>query len=387
MAETLKVYYKDKVQRLAAALDMVRCYSDTIALTDKLERSKITWLAARPTSHLGRCFPPTACPSDYLALACDGSHIDSDRHSPARCYLINIGSVVLRYGENPDAIMHSQPLLYANEDDLTITDPEGSTEQPVQGNILGIKRSISESLALVNMATEHATQLPTIALLDGSLILWGLTGKQYPDYVKLTMLQNGLLPVLDRFKEISNNSELVIASYISTPQSTEVVNLLRLVLCPHDSPNCDLHCPRNDGLSYRACQVLSGIRDRDIFSAILNPGERSATFISRSSIVLDSYEEHQICFFYLQTEEEVARVEFPVWIEERGRTDLLHSLILDQCRRGHSYPIALSESHEQAVVSTVDREQFRQLVETTLEEQNVVVTTSSKSKSKRTRWI
>jgi len=35
--------------------------------------------------------------------------------------------------------------------------------------------------------------------------------------------------------------------------------------------------------------------------------------------------------------------------------NLTHSLVLDQCRKGQGYPVALSESHEQAVVTGVDR--------------------------------
>ena len=99
------------------------------------------------------------------------------------------------------------------------------------------------------------------------------------------------------------------------------------------------------------------------------------------------YREHEVRFFYLRVDDEIARVEFPRWVEERGLVDLVHALILDQCRRGQGYPVALSESHEQAVVTSGDREHFQHLIERTLTENKLSTTISAKSRSKRTRWV
>ena len=66
---------------------------------------------------------------------------------------------------------------------------------------------------------------------------------------------------------------------------------------------------------------------------------------------------------------------------------LAHALILDQCRRGQGYPVALSEAHEQAVVTGADRENFWQLVESSMVEEHMPTPGSAKSFSKRTRWV
>jgi len=66
---------------------------------------------------------------------------------------------------------------------------------------------------------------------------------------------------------------------------------------------------------------------------------------------------------------------------------LVHSLVLDQCQRGQGYPVALSEAHEKAVVTGADRENFWQLVESSLVEEHLPSPSSAKSQSKRTRWI
>jgi NurA-like 5'-3' nuclease len=133
---------------------------------------------------------------------------------------------------------------------------------------------------------------------------------------------------------------------------------------------------------------VAGIQDRELFSSLLEEGERSPLFISQSSVVRKYYGNHQIYFFYLRVDEEIARVEIPEWVAmDEGLLDLTHSLVADQCRRGQGYPVALSEAHEQAVVTTADRENFWQLVESSLILESLPTPTSGKSRSKRTRWV
>jgi len=73
--------------------------------------------------------------------------------------------------------------------------------------------------------------------------------------------------------------------------------------------------------------------------------------------------------------------------QDENLLNLTHALVLDQCRRGQGYPVALSEAHEQAVVTGVDRESFWQLVESLMVDEKMPSPTSAKSFSKRTRWV
>lgn len=390
MAASLKAEEEGWRRSLGRALSEIEHHSlDTDSLRAKIERSRgrTTWLVAGILGDPAGTFEPAPLPSDFVVLASDGSHIDVDRHSPARCYLINIGSVALRYGPDPNAVLRSQPTLYANKDDLSITDPHTNDEHRVEGALLGIKRAVAECVALADLSEEVPPAVPAIALLDGSLIMWGLAGHAYPEYVRRELLDSVFVPALERMREASRRTGLAVASYISFPRSTDVVNALRVAICPHDPADCDRHCPRSLPSAGRECDAVAGVRDRDLFHAFLKPNERSATFDSHSSVVEDYYGEHGVRFFYLRTDEEIARVEFPRWVEEEGQLDLLHSLVLDQCRRGQGYPVALSESHEQAVVTGADRELFQQLVELTLAGYRVPATTSEKNRSKRTRWV
>jgi hypothetical protein len=137
----------------------------------------------------------------------------------------------------------------------------------------------------------------------------------------------------------------------------------------------------------KECERMAGLRDRDLFAGLLKPGERSPMFYSRSSIVRSYYGRHKVCFFYLNVDDEIARVEVPRWVVEMGLTDLTHALVYDQCRRGQGYPVVLSEAHEQAVLTGADRERFWEMVEETMVREGMETKGSSKSDSKRTRWI
>ena len=385
MISRLKVSAKERWERLRYALDVILSLdTDLDHLKNKLTSSKTTWLVAGLAAGIDQHYQAPSCPAEFTILATDGSHIDVDRHRSTRCYLINIGSVVLHYGAQPSAVLESFPSLYSREEDLVIT-PAGTKgrEQLVEGLLLGIKRGVDECRQLARLAAELPPDSSSLALLDGSLILWGL--EAYPEFVAEALLNNGFLSYLDDIKKLNNDKRLAVASYISFPRSTDVVNALRVAICPHDPADCDRYCPSGEK---RDCDVVAGVQDRELFSDLLSWGERSAVFISQSSIVRKHYGEQQVYFFYLRVDDEIARVEIPRWVAmDESRLSLVHTLILDQCQRGQGYPVALSEAHEKAVVNGTDRENFWQLLELSLVEENIPSPSSAKSKSKRTRWV
>jgi hypothetical protein len=384
MIAGLKDSRAEREGRLRSALETLN--SPAIDLDDlkkKIKQSRTTWLVADIVEGLNGRYAAPPAPTDFTVLATDGSHIDVDRHHATRCYLINTGEVVLRYGSRPDAVLTSSPSLYSDDKDLAITPPGGGREQPVEGTILGIKRSVEECSRLAGLAEGLEDNRPALALMDGTLILWGL--EAYPDFVADELLTEGLLKCLDGMKKLNERRQMALASYISFPRSTDVVNVLRVAVCPNDAPNCDRQCPPG---KERDCDFLAGVRDRDLFINLLAGGERSALFISPSKIVRERYGEHRIYFFYLRVDDEIARIEIPQWVAgDETLLNLTHSLVLDQCRRGQGYPVALAEAHEQAVVTGVDRDSFWELVEATLAGERLPGGGSAKSFSKRTRWV
>ena len=387
MVTRLKAGLAERQARLDYALDTLhRQTEDLEHLKRKIiaSRRTTTWLVAGLVEGLDQHYPALPLPAEFTVMATDGSHIDVDRHRSARCYLINIGRVVLHYGSEPEAVLGSLPTLYAEEKDLVIAPSEGKgREQPIEGALLGAKRSVEECRHLAEMAAELPPGSSSLAVLDGSLILWGL--EAYPDFVSETLVDRGLLTHFDRMRELNQDKELALASYISRPRATDVVNALRVAICPHDPADCDRYCMMGEK---RACDAVAGLQDRELFASLLEPGERSALFISQSSVVEKRYGEHTVYFFYLRVDDEIARVEIPLWVaRNKDLVGLTHCLVLDQCQRGQGYPVALSEAHEQAVVTTADRENFWQLVEANLVEEHLPTPTSGKSRSKRTRWV
>ncbi|MBI2909755.1 MAG: DNA double-strand break repair nuclease NurA [Chloroflexi bacterium] len=384
IADTVAQDHMDWKGRLDKALEVLGA-ADAAALAQKIASSKTTWLPAGLVEGLCAAYPPPPCPSDFTVIATDGSHIDVDRHRPLRCSLVNIGEVTLHYGANPWARLRSRPTLYSRREELEMSSAEG-TQRPreMEGALLGAKRTIMEVEALAALGQE--TEGPAMGLLDGTLILWSLGGKETPDFVRKALLEEGLLSSLDAMRERSKSSPLAVASYISFPRATDVVDALRIAACPDPRVDCDRACS-GKRFSERACDAVAGVVDRDIFAQSLKPGERSPVFASRSH-VMKHYREHEVCFFYVRAEEEVARLELPRWVaENRTLLDMTHAIAVNQCRRGQGYPVALSEAHERAVITGPEREHFWHMVDRILTQGRLSTSTSLKSQSKRTRWV
>jgi len=385
MVAQLKTNREEKQLRLEQAMDTLHQQSSNLDnLKAKIAASNTTWLVADLVDNPTRRYPAPPLPEEFTVLATDGSHIDIDRHRSTRCYLINVGTVVLKYGLQPGATLDNNPYLGVTDEDLFITEPGNPIRQiAVDGALLGITRSLSEYQQLVSLATAMPLGGSSLALIDGTLILWGLEG--YPDFVTELLLDNGVLQCLDALRKLNQDRQLALASYISFPRSNDLVNALRLAICPHEIVDSDRLCKE---CTTRECEAVTGVQDRDLFTDLLQPGERSARFISQSKIVTRRYHEHRIHFFYLNVDDEIARVEIPQWVaNDKDLLNLTHGLVLDQCRRGQGYPVALSEAHERAVITGADRESFWHLVEASLAEEHLPMRGSAKSLSKRTRWI
>ena len=346
------------------------------------------FLAAQVTDALVGSYSPTSPPTDWCVASVDGSHIDVDRHLPVSCYLVNLGGCILTYGSQPGAQFFSRPHLATDPGDLYLTNPANpAQEEPVTGPLLGLIRTVQELERLVQMVEECPPDLPTLALIDGSLVLWGLSGQGYRPFVRDAIIGHRLLTALDRLRDLSQRRIVTLAAYVSLPRSTEVVNAVRCCFCTQDTVRCRDSCSNRRSI-HAPCDMANDILDRDMFQQLLPPGSRSPLYLTNSSVSREYYGEHQVYFYYINGETEIGRVEVPKWVaEDENLLALGHSLILDQCRRGQGYPVAISEAHEQAVITGSDRQMFKQMVAETLEREGLPAYTSEKERSKRTPWV
>ncbi|MGH2545024.1 MAG: DNA double-strand break repair nuclease NurA, partial [Ardenticatenaceae bacterium] len=306
MASALKARHSDFRERMGRASDALALFD-----SDEYERKRqqsleaLFWNVPAAIDSPGSQFAPPVLPDDFCVVAVDGSHIDIDRHIPARCFLINIGAVVLNYGSRPDAQLSSRPKLYARDDELVIRDKGGSfREQSVEGGVLGVKRAVEELKALVEVVKELPPDVPTLGLLDGSLILFGVSESVFPPFVIDELVVEGYVGALDELRQLSSQRRLAIASYISLPRSQETVNALRVQVCPYDTPDCRQHCGEKRVGEKPCDKAVGGLMDRQVFREWLNPKSRSGLMESNFALIERHYAGHKVDFFYVNTGEE-----------------------------------------------------------------------------------
>ena len=410
MGDSLAASSNDRRLRVQAALHLVRDPLQggkrTVAKIEALAAlgappRKVGWLTAGlpfdwQQRGLAQAIPAPPAPHEYIAIGADGSQVDLDRHGPAHCFVINIGGMQVRYGRQPAATSWTEPHLFSAPEEMNLSDGDGVKETPIDASLLAVKRQVMEARALADRVAALPAGLPALALLDGTLVLWTLSGGdrsegRYGDHVRRVFLQDGLLAALDSLRTQRQTPALPFASYISNPRSPEVVNLLRLIACPHEAletSGCARICGRG-GVGKRECDaVAQSLMDRDLFEGLLAPGQRSAVFASQSNIVVSDYGTHGVRFCYLNVGDEIARLEMPAWVaQDAASLDLLHALVLDQCAKGRGYPLVLQEAHEQAVVTAADRRSFWTLVAQSLAQRGIPVGGSEKARSKRVRAL
>jgi hypothetical protein len=313
--------------------------------------------AAVPLEALDTRIMITAPGDRHSVFATDGSQISPSHHEIAYCYLINIGRVMLHYGQNLHPLLDSIPEVYYKSEDLYISKQWGIKLE----EWMGYRRTVLEAQLLAELACRWvnppgAHDEPNLALVDGSLIYWFIEGLPLEAREKI-------LPPIQAAWEQLREAKIPLLGYISASRSTEAINFLRLQACTFDHPNCQLNCG-GLGEEKTPCQIIDPLRDASLWGYLLEPGERGTLW--RSSLrILDAYPESQRVYFcYVNVGTEIARIEIPAWIAEDSQL-LPQSLgiMLAQVSKGYGYPVALAEAHNMAVIRGGDRARFFALLE------------------------
>jgi len=317
------------------------------------------WLLPCWEGPVDKVFDVPAMQQAYQVIAVDGSQVYPDRHQGTSCYLVNIGSVHVRYGSSCGAALTAKPYVFS-----------GRQEHEVQENpidIVNAKRQeleLQTGLELCKQTFQDRT-FPQAFLFDGSLIFWHLAsgGSLLKEYYLSRYL--GLMHQL--YQE-----RILHGGYISLPKSKELVNLIRIQLCNFAIDGCQEQ------------KLVDHIVDATVASFFLQPYQRTTVFKSNSPICQEYPDHLKPYFFYLHVGNEIGRVEVPCWIaQDAALVDRIAHIMRDQSDKGQGYPVALAESHEQAVVKGPDRDFFYQMINKMAIEHRRTIAISQKSARKR----
>lgn len=348
---------RQRLERARSLLETAAARQQELVEVHQNWRDRAIFSAAVPIEPLDTCIPLNSPPLHHSVFATDGSQIAPSHHEIAYCYLINVGRVMLHYGQNLHPLLDSVPQVYYQREDLYVSKEWGiRTEE-----WMGYRRTVLEAQLLAEIACRWvkppgAHSDPNLALVDGSLIYWFLDG------LALDARDRILVPILEAWEQL-RETKIPLMGYLSASRSAEAVNFLRLPACPHEVPNCTSHC--GDLESDRApCQVIDPLRDATLWAALLAPGQRGPLWRS-SSRILDLYNEAQrIYFCYVNVGTEIARLEIPAWVAEDSTLfERSLGIMLAQVHKGYGYPVVLAEAHNQAVVRSGDRARFFALLE------------------------
>ncbi len=338
--------------------------ADPLFLHKVKEVSDAPWPIPLWEGELGYMYDISKISEPHIVLSVDGSQIYPDRHNVSPCFLINTGSVILPY-----AVPHQSVQFYSNP---TVFVSFNDSEIPFTVDMVNGKRQefeMQEGLALAQRIKNERHNgndgVNSVLLFDGSLIFWHLSSKEKD--IKDMFLQSYCSLLLELYHE-----KIATAWYISSPKSKELVNLLRLYLCDFD-PN-----------KKYAYESINRVIDATIMSFFLPECMRTIVFKNCSSIS-DYYPPSvRPFFFYLNTGNEIGRVEIPAWIaHDQEKVDFIAAVVIDQCVKGGGYPVALAEAHEQAVIKGPDREFFYHYLQKMTMERGRRVGVSCKSLKKR----
>ncbi|MEA5573101.1 DNA double-strand break repair nuclease NurA [Calothrix sp. UHCC 0171] len=331
-------------------------------------RDRILFANATPLEPLNTRIDIPVPPKVHTVIATDGSQIAPNHHEIAYCYLINIGRIVLHYGQNKHPLLDSLPEVFYRPEDLYASRKWGiRTEE-----WMSFLRTASEATVLAELScqvvreqgergkeavenTENKIpQIPTLAMVDGSLIYWFL--EQLPLEARETILP----PILEAWGQMKA-AKVPLMGYLSASRNVEATNFLRLAACTHPVPDCVSFCPNQ--LDKVPCKVFDPLRDSALWATQLQPGQRGPLWQSNAKI-LDLYQDQQIYFCYLHVGTEIARIEIPKWVTEDTKLfNQALGLTLAQVQKGYGYPVAIAEAHNQAVVRGGDKTRFFSLLE------------------------
>lgn len=305
-----------------------------------------TWLrSAKPVREaLTAAFSPPKSVGTVTLIAADGSQITPSRHDALSYFLINIGaiSMVPESGQVPVTYTKStlHYLEYSNQGSFT-------------GDQVNQLRDTEERTVLAELVADTSAR-PLITLTDGPLELWGGRDRE-PEQ------QAGFLQNLESYKAALRQVQAagaITAGYEDKSHRDLVVRMLEISALPSEQL-----------ATARQARPYRGVLDKDLFSTLLQSGERSAIFEIQHQLSASYSDVLSLHFFYLNVGSSdapwLARVEIPAWVADKKESvDILHAVLMQQCRitPAAPFPYALHRADEVARVTHLEKREITNLL-------------------------
>lgn len=342
------------LEKYARQFDFLRRRVEEAALSDPALRCAlpVSPEVAQPEA-LNFAFPAPPLPPKATILAADGSQIAPDRHAEVQYCLINVGAIQMNLGSpDPPRPRIFSKLLYDQE---LITNYGMITDAT-----LALMRDTNERTKLADLAED--LDAPVITFTDGQMELMVSAGEEP------TGFQKYLEDYRQALKRLYKHG-VIVSGYLEKPSSSPIMRLLEIASAPEEKL-----------VQIQNYHPLQGVLDFNLFSGLLNPGERSAVFALRSPSAKFYKEELALHFFYLNVgrpgHDWVARIDVPAWVvREADQLNLLQAVLVDQCKimGARHYPYLLHRAHETALVTLDDKEQVTQMILLELRRRGVAV--------------
>lgn len=336
-------YWQDVWEKLCQERDIV----------DRLRKKKYTMLLPYWTGFLADVCKVAAHNHPYAVVATDGSQIYYDRHQGPACYMLQTGTVLFEYG------VHTSNVSLSSYPYVHVLDPSDD----VSPGFVDLQREEYELVAAVQKTQEFlqkSSTVPLACMLDGSIIFWHMQGD-------MEQKQEYLSKYFDQFQQLYD-MQVPWFGYISYPKSRELVNILTL----YDA--------NFDDQAVQRCALF----DTDITSWYLQPGQQTRWFENKSGISYVYPDFAKPYFCYVHVGFEIVRLEAPAWVACNDQyAQRITQIAYDQAQKGKGYPVCLFEAHEQAVISSKDRDFFYSTLHIMAKQRKIAYKQSEKSRKKR----
>lgn len=344
----------ETLENALSAFDKARLKTELFEHRLQENAGLVWWPLVKPLENINIQHKVEPWEAPVTVIGVDGSQIMPSHHEVHNCYLLNVGIALISYGVSLPPRLESIPHLYHKSEDLyPLVDRR---RIHIDELYVSLERYILEVSTLAAAAvTAKERGLPVVALVDGSLIPWSV--ERMPDNYRATYLQR-----LSHNLKLFQNENIPLVGYLSHSRSSDLVNALRVFVCPFETSHCRKLCSHLNEEDF-PCSKIWPLTDRQLFTERLPLYHRSSIFVSGASALRSLDSSQQICFTYLHIGSEVARLEFPRWLfDNKELLNFTTYVVLAQAKKGMGYPVCLAEAHHLAVIRGTDRERFFQLV-------------------------